>query len=375
MREFHNDDLIRMLSNEEAVVRTLALSFLSEGYAQDPDVLSNVLAGWDRWGVDAAFPEFPLLSHVPTSSAAVAECCRRAAAIVPNRKITDRQTRCAGKLLEQVVRLQAADLKPHVATISETVGLSKVFFRVDVAALQQRVAMLALTNDQLAARLDDAIAQLSRQPEDSGALHEGLAALESLRFQHPAYIDMSAAIAQTPPESGPQAASFQVSMQSLIQFAHAGAEQALARLLVDPRESIYCNAVEALVRIGSPLAAAHLIASFDRADAGAQRWIVRGLQRVRATGLAEELSRLRSITEDPTLWGMLLVAEVRQFDVASLPLIASELERVQGFSGALIDALSVYVRVHETASGARSIQQAFMSYVKRISDEVALPKD
>ena len=162
-------------------------------------------------------------------------------------------------------------------------------------------------------------------------------------------------------------------MQSLIQYAEVGAEEALAKFLVDPRESIHCNAVEGLVRIGSPLAAAQLIANFDRVDAGPQRWIARGLQRLRANGLAEELARLRSLTADPALWGMLLVAEVRQFDLISQELIAVELERVQGFSGALIDALNVYVRVHEMAPGARSLQQAFMSYVKRIGDDLASP--
>jgi hypothetical protein len=64
------------------------------------------------------------------------------------------------------------------------------------------------------------------------------------------------------------------------------------------------------------------------------------------------------------------VAEIRQFDLASLARIASELEQVQVFSGALIDALNVYVRVHETVSGSREIQQAFMNYLKRINQDI-----
>ncbi len=373
MREFQNDDLIRLLASDEAVVRTLALNFLSEGYAQDPEVLASVFAGWDRRGVDVAFPELPLLSHVPIPTTAVLECCQRAAAIVPNRKLTDRQTRCAGKLMEQVVRLPAADLRPFQSQIAETIHLSKIFFRVDLAILNNRIAMLELTSDQLAEQLESAIATLARQPDSDAAMHQALAALETLRFHHPTYLDMTAAIAHSPPDSGAQAASFQVAMHSLIQFAQPGAEETLAKFLTDPRESIHCNAVEGLVRIGSPLAAAHLIASFDQADVGQQRWLARGLQRVRADGLAEEVARLRSATQDSALWGMLLVAEVRQFELTSLELLAAELERVHGFSGALIDALNVYVRVYETAPGARQIQQAFMSYVKRVSDDIALP--
>ena len=66
MRDFPNDDLVRLLADDESSFRMLALHFLSEGYAQDARILTSVLAGWDRWGVELAFPELPLLSHVPS---------------------------------------------------------------------------------------------------------------------------------------------------------------------------------------------------------------------------------------------------------------------------------------------------------------------
>lgn len=370
MRVFQNEDLIRLLADEESNFRMLALHFLSEGYAQESNLLPGVLTGWDRWGVDLAYPEFPMLSHVPIPASAVAVCCERAAVIAPGRKLTDTQTRCAGKLLEQVVCLPAAELEPHHALIATTANLSKIFFRVDPTLVQQRIALLQVDSDALAQRLDSAIETLSLQNDNVAAFHQGLAALEALRFQHPNYIDMQAAIAQTPPDDGLQAISFQLSMHSLIQFEQMGSEAALAKHVVDHRESIHINAMEGLVRLGSPLAAAHLVSQFEQADANAQRWIARGLQRLRAHGLADEIARLRAATQDPTLWLMLVVAEVRQFDLASLPRIATDLERVHVFSGALIDALNVYVRVHETAAGSREIQQAFMSYLKRINQDI-----
>ena len=370
MRDFPNDDLVRLLADDESSFRMLALHFLSEGYAQDARILPNVLAGWDRWGVELAFPELPLLSHVPIPATMLVDCCQRAADIVPGKKLTDTRTRCAGKLLEQVVCLPASELRPYQALIAETASASKIFFRVDTLALAQRIAMLELDSDGLAQRLDSAIETLSHQSDNTAAFHDGLAALEALRFKHPETIDMSAAIAQSPPADGLQAISFQLSMHSLIQFAQAGAEVALAKHLADSRESIHSNAVEALVRIGSPLTAAHLIWQFEVADEGAQRWIARGLQRVRADGLAEEVARLRNATQEPALWLMLLVAEVRQFDSASLQRIIDEMERVQVFSGALIDALNVYVRVFETSPGSRALQQAFMNYLKRINEDI-----
>ncbi len=370
MRDFQNDDLIQLLADDESSLRMLALHFLSEGVAQETTILPGVLDGWDRWGVELTYPELPMLSHVRIPSTMVAECCQRAADILPGKKLTDTRTRCAGKLLEQVVCLPAAELQPHQALIAETASASKIFFRVDPVVLARRIAMLELDSDSLAQRLDSALETLSHQSDNTAAFHDGMAALEALRFQHPDYIDMSAAIAQSPPDDSLQAVGFQLSMHSLIQFAQTGAEVALAKHLIDARESIHSNAMEALVKIGSPLAAAHLIMQFEHADKGAQRWIARGLQRVRADGLAEEVARLRDTTQEPALWLMLLVAEVRQFDSASLPRIADELGRVQVLSGALSDALKVYLRLFETGTGSRAIQQAFMSYLKRNDEDI-----
>jgi hypothetical protein len=374
MRAFNNDDLIHLLADAESPYRMSALEFLSEGFAPNKEILPRVFAGWDHWGVAQAFPDFPILSHLPIAAQHVSECCQRATQMALGRKLTDPVARCAGKLLEQVVGIAAGDLGPHLEAIINTVSTSKIFFRVDTRGLQQRLDLQNLDADILAARLDAAIEILTRQPDNTAAFHDGLHALEVLRLRHPDYLDMSTAIAKSPAnDDGPQAISFKLSLRSLIQIEQAGTEANLARHLGDHRESIYVGAVEALVRIGSPLAAAHMLSQFGSAQPPAQRWVARGLQRIRAAGLAEEISSLRAKVSDPALWLMLLVAEIRQFEASSLPRITTDVQQVKAFTGALLDALNVYVRIHASAVGSRVLQQAFMDYVQGANHELRLP--
>ncbi len=349
----------------------LALEFLSEGYAPSHVILPQVFAAWDSYGVAQAFPDFAILSHLPIVPTSIAECCDRAQQMAAHRKITDPVARCAGKLLEQVICVAAGELRPHFEAIAQVATTSKIFFRVDTRSLKHRLDLYELEADTLAVRLDSAIETLSRQPNDTSAFRDGLQAMEALRFRHPNYIDMNTAIANTPSDDdSPRSISFKLSLGSLMQFEQIGVEASLARHLVDQRESIYVNTVEALVRIGSPLAAAHLLSQFNSAQPNAQRWIARGLQRIRATGLAAEIAHLRARVLDPALWLMLLVAEIRQFEEQSLLRITADVQQVQTYAGALLDALSVYVRIHATAPGSRGLQQAFMDYVQGANQEI-----
>ncbi len=370
MKNFQNQDLIGLLADDTSSARMLALHFLSEGDADDASILPAVFAGWDRWGADAAYPEFPLLSYVYVPAATIAETIERARAMLVARKLTDTSTRCAGKLIEQVCNLPSAELRDYQKDIEGLVAQSKIFFRVDASAIGRRLELKNWEADQLAQQLDRSIEALSQKSDNSRAFHQGLEALEALRREHPSYLDMATAIAHSPPDNGPQAVSFQLSIHSLIQFSQEDTEAALAKHLLDPRESIHSNALEALVKLGTPLAAAYMISQFDTAAEPGQRWIARGLQRVRGLGLADEIANLRENTSDPALWLMLLVAETRQFELASLPRILDGLQRVQVYSGALMDAMNVYVRLHDESTGARVIQQAFMDYLQRMKQQL-----
>ena len=241
----------------------LALEFLSEGYASDDAILPTVFEAWERWGAAEAFPGFPMLSHLSVPPAHIAECCDRAARMASRGKLTEPMTRCAGKLLEQVTHRPASELRPHLETICQ-VGQDIEDF---LPCRHLRLTTTGHTSRSGSRRTSHAARRCNREPVAANIvslrLSRRAACLGSPALQHPDYIDMTAAIAQTPPDDGPSAISFQLSMHSLIQFDQVGAEARLARHLNDHREAIYVNAVEALVRIGSPLAAAHLVARLD----------------------------------------------------------------------------------------------------------------
>ncbi len=370
MKNLTNDDLVRLLADEETSFRMLALNFLSEGYADDERVMTCLLAGWDRWGPELAFPELPLISHLCVPPERIAECCQRAARMAQGRKLTEFSARCGGKLMEQMVRLPAVELRPHIETISEVCSRSKIFFRVAPASVRQRIQWLDLEADALAGHLDNAIEQLAVDASKSAAFQQGLQALEMLRFNYPETLDLAKLLSQSPPDDGPQAVGFQLAMHSLIQWPQADLESVLAPHLADSRQAIQANATEALVRAGTASAAAHLIAQFPGAELTTQRWLARGLQRLRANGLADEVAQLRATTDDPTVWVMLLVAEVRQIDERSMQRIIRELPRVQLFSGTLLDALNVYARIHEFSTDARAMQQTYMTYLQRVNQGI-----
>jgi hypothetical protein len=289
---------------------------------------------------------------------------------VDSRSLLDPATRCAGKLLEHVLRLPASQLGSYVELIEATTRHSKIFFRVDVKALRERLEWHTLGADALAGHLERSLALLSEDPNHPAAFKSGLHALEALRSRHPHYIDLAGVLVQTPPEQGAGQASFLLTLHSLIHVEQNGLEELLAKHTLDSRESIHSNAVEALVRMGTLAAGQALLNQFTVAAAPCQRWIARGLQRIRTVDLADGIAQLRSQISDPTLWLMLLVAEVRQFNLVSLPRIVAELERVPEYASLLMEALSLYVRIHADSPGARELQNAFMTYLQRANHNI-----
>jgi hypothetical protein len=178
-------------------------------------------------------------------------------------------------------------------------------------------------------------------------------------------LDLDSVLQFSPPSGGAQAASFSLTLHSLIQFEQPGLAAQLGQHLSDSRESIFTNIVEALVRLGNAEAADAFVEAFPACEQTNQRWIARGLQRIRVFGLADRIAQLRETVLDPALWLMLLIAEVRQFDPSSAGRIASQLTRLQSFSETLIDSLTIYARFNEQADDARAFQQSFMDYIQR----------
>jgi len=312
MTTFRCSELVELFQDEAVDVRTASLTALSDSYASDLGILPAILKSWDRFRADKAFADFAMLSYIPTEADLVPEVCERAAKMVEGRPLTDPFTRAAGKLIEQQMQLPAAALHPHMPLLYETVSKSKIFFRVDLGVQAQRIELLGLTADQIAAHLDSAIAASIANDKDDTARTKAIISLEALRRQHPLYIDLGVALAGPPKEGGPAWSSFCVTLQSLIQFSQSGLEEHIGYLLLDHREFVYSLAVEAIVRCGTPAAANQLLTRFEDANSRAQHWIARGLQRVRGEGVAARIAELEA--SDAHLKTSLVIAQLKQLD-------------------------------------------------------------
>ncbi len=361
-----NAELIQLLNADDVELRTIALHWLSEGYASDPEIVATLFAAWDQRGVGESFPEFPMLSHLPIPAERVEECCQRATTMVRGRALTEIETRCAGKLIEHLTKLTASALRPHLQLLESTVAQSKVYFRVDLPAVRHRVELLDSAADYLAGQLDESIDRLSRDPDDAVAVHHGIHALEALRQQHPNYMNLSGVFANPPPDDGPQAVSFQLTLQSLIRFSEQGLESVLENHLQDPREPVFTSVIDALVRIQSPAAANAMIAAYVTAADENRKWIARGLQRVRVKGLGDYIAGLRDMTHDPHVWLMLLVAEIRQAETNACTRIADGIGRVMVHSYALVNALLVYTEVLSGNREIACVTTEFAHYLDRV---------
>lgn len=366
-----NEDLIELLQFDHAATRMLALHILCEGYATSEVVLQNVFKGWDCWGAREAFSEFPMLSHIPIHVGAISEALQRAHEMVQGRKLTEPESRCAGKLIEQLVRLPASDLQTHQDALAKLKASSKIFFRVDLNGLEERIQLLGRTGDELAAVLDDCIARLVSEPNDGSAMQRGLAALEALRREHPDYLDLRGVFTARQsllgagsevPDPSP---SFTLTLASLIQAEQLGLEGFLAEHLIEESESIFTAAVEALVRCGSREAAIAMIDMLPKVPSDNQKWIARGLQRFRGVGLSPQISKLRNDTTDPRLWLMLLIAEARQFEPESVQRLVADLERLQSPSETLLETLRIYVLLNQGTSAGGQLAMALDGYVQR----------
>ncbi|MEM8735797.1 MAG: hypothetical protein AAGG44_16325, partial [Planctomycetota bacterium] len=337
------DQLIDLLGDENRRIRMLALHMLCESYADSSRILDGVFAGWDRLGPEEAFFEFPMLSYLPVPDSQVEESCRRARQMAEGNKIVAPSARCGGKLIEQLVKLPAETLRPSLALIKETIGTSKIFFRVNLKVAQERIELLDCRADQISAVLDDGLEKLSADPQKQNGFSRGLIGLEALRLRHPDYIDLAAVLKDSEGADGLSPSQI-VTLHSLIQFPEPGTEPSLEKFLTSDNEAVFANTVEAMVRAGSVLAAEGLLRQMENAGVENCKWMARGLQRIRLAGLAAGIAAARDQTRDPYLWLMLLVAEVRQFEVTSAERIAFDLARLQSSSEALLDSLDVFLR-------------------------------
>lgn len=361
-----NEALIELLGNESGIVHMRALTILCDGLIEDDRIYPFVRDGWARWGADVAFPDFPMLSHFPIPHDKVAECIDLAQSMSGG-KLTDKTTRCAGKLLEQVMRLPIEAIESHIDAIERVASSAKIFFRVRPENARKRIELKGLTLEELSGRLDSAIAQAVEEPDPTSALSDAFFALEALRSQYPDSIDMGGAIQQAP-EAGPAAISFSTAMDCLARRAEDGIEEKIAAHLHAPQESVFTRSVEALVKMATPAAAARLLLAIEGAPSNNRTWIVRGLQRIRAEGLAEQLRNLRAKATDQKLWLMLLVAELNQLDSTSLEPVSLDLRRLLVRSEQVIDTAHVYINSN-VEGDKTTLSNALQEHTTRLAEQ------
>ncbi|MFK7736042.1 MAG: hypothetical protein AB8B50_08450 [Pirellulaceae bacterium] len=360
--------LTQLLAHEHSDLRMSGLHLLSESYAGGSELLENVFSIWDREGPEEAFVEFPMLSFVPISDSKVQDCCLRAQRMVAGRKLTEFPARCAGKLIEQFSHVSPSALEANLLLIKETVASSKIFFRVSVEAIEDRIQLLECSADQIAAVLDDAVATLSADPQKQRGFKRGLIALEALRARFPDYIDLSVVLGLEEGEDG-LSPSQTVSLHSLIQKSSEGMEASIEKFLRSSNEAVFSNAVEAMVRAGTVSAAESLLRTVEEGEIENRKWAARGLQRIRLPKLAAGIAAARDQARDPYLWIMLLIAEVRQFEADSIDRIAFDLARLQSGSKQLVGSLRVFLEIHKGHVEIGKLQETFISYLSRTESE------
>ncbi len=131
-----DSQLVELLLNKSVEVRSAALELLTSSYSNDTSILPAIFSAWDEFGADQAFPEFPLIGHLPIGEATIVEALSRAQSMSSGRKLTDRACRCAGKMLEAISIASPSLFTTHMEAIEALKESSKIFFRVSLQSMR-----------------------------------------------------------------------------------------------------------------------------------------------------------------------------------------------------------------------------------------------
>jgi hypothetical protein len=362
--------VIEYLASDDLAMRDIALNWLCEGYIDEPLVTESVFEQWHLRSAEQAFTQFPLLGYFPVSASQVNRACEQAEWLIGHGgPLTSSSTRCAGKLIEQLILLPPRDLAPHVDRIAALVKSHKIFFRVDLQDLQLRIDLLGSTADLLFETLESAIKRLVDNPQDGVAGREGQRALESLRYQYPDHLDLGQSLRSD--SSLPQTSiSRELTLASLCHIAGEDSVlEPLGDLLDSSAQSVVASSVEALVRSGTGAAAQVLVDHFSQASAANRPWIARGLQRMRVHNLAPLIAALRDRTSDERLQMMLYLAELQQLDPNSGPRMIQFFDALDSASPDMLDAGMLYTFVcgplQESTSPAE-LEESYRDLLVRI---------
>jgi hypothetical protein len=300
-----DEQLMGWLVHPDPLVRSASLELLTSSYVSDPGILPAIFAAWDRWGAEGAFPEFPLVSHLPIQSEMLSECLARAESMSHGRKLTDRVCRCAGKLIEAISVCDASVFEPHMEAMQRLKQTSKIFFRVPIESMKERVAALHRSTSSLCLDFEDG------QPSDIAV------ALEALLQRGEARPWVERGFQQWGDESEPSPLARAV-LELASRHAISGFEEPMLNLTQSDFASIADMASIALIRCRSPRTLPLIAERFPSMGRAGQLRSIDIIRRTRLDRSSNLLHYLLPLGREFIVQDAIRIAEVLLLDFESL---------------------------------------------------------
>ena len=300
-----DEQLRGWLVHPDPLVRSASLELLTNSYVSHPGILPAIFSAWDHWGAEQAYPDFPLVSHLPIRSELVPECLARAESMSRGRKLTDRECRCAGKLIEALSVCNAAVFESHLDAMEQLKHSSKVFFRVPITSMRERVAALHRSTSSLQLDFEDG------QPSDIAI------ALEALldRDQAGPWIERGLADWDEPSDPSPLALAV---LELASRHPVHGFENQLLNLSDSDRSSIADMASIALIRSRSPRTLSLIAERFADMNRNGQLRSVDIIRRTRLEASSNLLRYLLPLGQEFIVQDAIRIAEILLFDFDAL---------------------------------------------------------
>lgn len=296
-----DNKLIPLLDTSDVKVRGAALDLLCSSFATDRRILSGIFHAWDQFGVEEAFPEFSMISHLSVGNDAVAQSIDRAKEMSYQRALTDKRCRCAGKLIEAISVASPVVFHEHMEILIALKATSKIFFRVDTKHMEQRCRMLACTTTQLVNFVEN-----GDQTEKTDALESLLIRGEAEEYVQQGFSEGENLISRSP--------LLDACLGLATRYPLQGNEEKLA-MLIDHQDSTLADAATlGLSHLRNSHSLTHIANFFPRYSRQAQLRSIDVIRRSRLDKSSELLRFLKPLAMDGTVQEALKVAEILQFD-------------------------------------------------------------
>lgn len=296
-----DNQLISWLQHEKPRIRGAALDLLTGSYSYEEAILPAIFAGWDRFEPENAYHDFPLVSHLPIPMESVEECLRRARVMSDGRKITDRQCRCAGKLIEALSVSHAPLFAAHLDEIESLKQSSKIYFRVSIESMRARAEALRRETKSLELDFED-----GRPPDMAVALECLLHRGEAGRWIERGFQGIE--------EDGTLSPLASVVLDFMSRHMVPGFEQELIPL-VDRHDAFAADAASiALMRYRNTTVQQLIADAFPKLSRSGQLRCIDIIRRARLPKSSELLRFLMPFGVDLLVQDSVRVAEVMMFD-------------------------------------------------------------